>query len=94
MGTTTRQKAYRAFLNSPYWAEVRRRVWRRDKICQNCGLDFSKEWWVSGHVHHVTYHLPDGSRVIGHELDHLHVCELLCEYCHFEQHFGVKQKRR
>lgn len=69
---------YHAHLQSAYFAEVRRQVWKRDKAeCRHCGRNlYGKE----GHVHHVSY------KWLFHELDNLGSLLLLCPECHRRCH--------
>lgn len=64
------RQTYIEHLQSDYWREVRRAVWRRDQgRCQFCN---SK----GHHCHHRSY------RWFGHELDNLDSVLLLCRDCH------------
>lgn len=66
---------YEAFLLTPYWRSVRKKILDRDNHrCQMCGSENLL------HVHHVTY--------IHHfsEMDHLEDLITLCKKCHKEVH--------
>jgi len=67
--------AYKTFLSTRYWNEVRGIVAVRDKQqCRDCQERSSH--WVSLEVHHLTYE--------HHGLEHLHLEDLitLCPVCH------------
>lgn len=69
--------SYKEFLQTKYWAHVRKLVLKRDKfVCVICKCD------VDLQVHHDTYknHFD--------ELNHLEDLITLCRKCHKEHHYA------
>lgn len=73
---------YRAYLKSPLWAKIRRRVLRRDQHrCQSCG-------GRARQVHHGRY---DDATLSGETLEHLFS---LCGRCHEAVSFNAYGQKR
>lgn len=74
-------RKYNAYLQTPHWKQVRRRVLIRDSfLCQNC---FTKLTDSNAHVHHISY---EAYKRLGYSF--AFECVSLCRTCHDDYHRG------
>ena len=79
-----KKEAYRQYLRSSQWKQIRVLVVERDKVCQIC----LKKYGPGFHVHHITYDH------IFREREYLEDLQLLCEDCHNALHIVINGLKR